>query len=396
VTDSPARPSILHSSLLGIAQIIAWGGSFYLTAVLASAVVRDTGWAQAWVYGSLSVGILVSGLLAPTVGKLISRFGGRPMLLASSPIIAFGLLLLAIAPNLPCFVGAWLIIGMGMAAGLYDPLFATLGQRYGKHARGAITQVTLVSGFCTSITWPLVALLVEHLGWRGACLAYSAMMVILVLPIYLLTLPPQLLSAPGTAGTGAGVSIEDQQLPAPQGRIYWLMTGSFILAAVIMTAISVQLISLLQARGATLLAALAIAALIGPSQVGARVVEVLFARKAHPIWSMLGSTAMVAIGLIMIMADPGLAVLGMILYGTGSGIRSIVRGTLPLALFGAKVYPLVLGRVARPTLIGQALTPIVGGLIQQHFGATATFAVLVALALANIVLVALLSREIAR
>jgi hypothetical protein len=174
------------------------------------------------------------------------------------------------------------------------------------------------------------------------------------------------------------------------------MTGSFILAAVIMTAISVQLISLLQARGATLLAALAIAALIGPSQVGARVVEVLFARKAHPIWSMLGSTAMVAIGLIMIMADPGLAVLGMILYGTGSGIRSIVRGTLPLALFGAKVYPLVLGRVARPTLIGQALTPIVGGLIQQHFGATATFAVLVALALANIVLVALLQREIAR
>ncbi|MGI4839014.1 MAG: MFS transporter [Janthinobacterium lividum] len=394
MTVLPARPSIIHSSLLGIAQIIAWGGSFYLTAVLAAAVVRDTGWAQSWVYGSLSVGILISGLLAPAVGKLITRFGGRPMLLASSPILAIGLLLLAIAPNLPCFVGAWLIIGTGMAAGLYDPLFATLGQRYGKNARGAITQVTLVSGFCTSITWPLVALLVEHLGWRGACLAYSAMLVLLVLPIYLVTLPPQAIKAPTTEA--AGVPTEEQHLPAPQGRVYWLMTASFILAAVIMTAISVQLISLLQARGATLVTALAIAALIGPSQVGARVVEVLFARKAHPIWSMLGSTAMVAIGLIMIMAEPGLAVLGMILYGTGSGIRSIVRGTLPLALFGAKVYPLVLGRVARPTLIGQALTPIVGGLIQQHFGATVTFAVLVALALSNIVLVALLRREVAR
>lgn len=394
MTDLPARPSIVNSSLLGIAQIIAWGGSFYLTAVLAAAVVRDTGWAQAWVYGSLSVGILVSGLLAPAVGKLISRFGGRPMLLASSPIIALGLLLLAIAPNLPSFVGAWLVIGTGMAAGLYDPLFATLGQRYGKNARGAITQVTLVSGFCTSITWPLVALLVEHLGWRGACLAYSTMLMLLVLPIYLYTLRPQPIAAP----TDSTANVIPDELPqaAPQGRVYWLMTASFILAAVIMTAISVQLISLLQARGATLVTALAIAALIGPSQVGARVIEVLFARRAHPIWSMLGSTAMVAIGLILTLVEPSLAVLGMILYGTGSGIRSIVRGTLPLALFGAKVYPLVLGRVARPTLIGQALTPIVGGLIQQHFGATATFAVLVALALLNIALVVWLRRELAR
>lgn len=394
MTDLPARPSIVNSSLLGIAQIIAWGGSFYLTAVLAAAVVHDTGWTQAWVYGSLSVGILVSGLLAPVVGKLISRFGGRPILLASSPIIAFGLLLLALAPNLPCFVTAWLVIGIGMAAGLYDPLFATLGQLYGQNARAAITQVTLVSGFCTSITWPFVALLVEHLGWRGACLAYSAMLMLLVLPIYLFALPPHAVKA--SRSEAWETANEEQHLATPQGRIYWLMTASFILAAVIMTAISVQLISLLQARGATLVSALAIAALIGPSQVGARVVEVLFARKAHPIWSLLGSTAMVAIGLILVMAEPGLAVLGMILYGTGSGIRSIVRGTLPLALFGNQVYPLVLGRIARPTLIGQALTPIVGGLIQEHFGATATIAVLVALALLNIVLVILLRREIAR
>ncbi len=385
-----AAPSLLHSSLLGFAQIIAWGGSFYLTAVLATAVVQDTGWGQPWVYGALSLGILTSGLLAPWVGRRIALRGGRQMLLASALVLPAGLLLLAAAPNLPGFVLSWLVIGAGMAAGLYDALFATLGTLYGQNARKAITQVTLVSGFCTSLVWPFIALLVEHLGWRGACVAYSATLLATVLPIYLFTLPRHV---------PAAVVPESPNEPlaaVPEGKVFWLLTASFTLAAIIFTGISVQLISLLQELGLSLVAALAVAALIGPSQVAARVLEALVGRQAHPIWSTLGSASMVTLGLALTWFEPLYAAIGLIVYGTGSGLRSIVRGTLPLALFGSRLYPQVLGRIARPTLIAQAITPLLGGYLQSHFGASATFAVLIALAALNVLLVLWLSAAIAR
>ncbi|WP_455921228.1 MFS transporter [Pseudomonas putida] len=371
-----------------MAQIIAWGGSFYLIAVLAAPVVADTGWNQAWVYGALSLAILISGLLAPAVGRLVARLGGRRILVSSAPILAAGLALLAVAPNLGCFLLAWVVIGIGMAAGLYDPLFATLGQYFGSNARGAITQVTLVSGFCTSITWPLVATLVAHLGWRGACLAYSAMLLLVVLPVYLRTLPPlQRVTATGAPAPSADGA-------EPDRRVFMLLTASFTLAAVIFTAISVQLISLLQALGFSLPAALGVAALIGPSQVGVRVLQVVLGRNAHPIWSTLASVLLVAVGLAGLLFATQWAVVAIVVYGLGSGIRSIVRGTLPLALFGPGTYAVVLGRIARPVLIAQALTPLLGGYLQAHLGATATLAVLGILALVNVATVVLLQRSV--
>lgn len=390
MTDSAHRPTLTTSTLLGIAQIIAWGGSFYLIAVLAAPVVADTGWSQAWVYGALSLAILLSGLLAPSVGRLVARLGGRRVLVASAPILAAGLALLAVAPNLPCFLLAWVVIGIGMAAGLYDPLFAALGQRFGSDARSAITQITLVSGFCTSITWPLVAALVAHLGWRGACLTYSGLLLVIVLPIYLRTLPPLAAlpashaAAPGASGT------------APDRRVFLLLTASFTLAAVIFTAISVQLISLLQNLGFSLTAALGVAALIGPSQVGVRVLQVVLGRNAHPIWSTLASVLLVAAGLAGLLFATQWALVAIVVYGLGSGIRSIVRGTLPLALFGPATYAVVLGRIARPVLIAQALTPLLGGYLQAHFGATATLAVLGVLALVNVGTVVALQRHMPR
>ncbi|MGY4494800.1 putative MFS family arabinose efflux permease [Pseudomonas sp. TE3610] len=388
MTDLPQRPTLTASTLLGIAQIIAWGGSFYLIAVLAAPVVADTGWSQAWVYGALSLAILISGLLAPAVGRLVARLGGRRVLVSSAPILAAGLALLAVAPNLGCFLLAWVVIGIGMAAGLYDPLFATLGQYFGSNARGAITQVTLVSGFCTSITWPLVAALVAHLGWRGACLAYSVMLLVVVLPVYLRTLP----ALPHLKSTGAHAPAANGA--EPDRRVFMLLTASFTLAAVIFTAISVQLISLLQALGFSLPAALGVAALIGPSQVGVRVLQVVLGRNAHPIWSTLASVLLVAVGLAGLLFATQWAVVAIVVYGLGSGIRSIVRGTLPLALFGPGTYAVVLGRIARPVLIAQALTPLLGGYLQAHLGATATLAALGILALVNVATVVLLQRSV--
>jgi MFS family permease len=391
VTDLHPKPTVAVSVLLAIAQILVWGGSFFLMAMLAVPVVKDTGWSQQWVYGSLSLGILISGLLAPMVGRGVARMGGRLILASSGLIIALGLALIASAPNLPCFVLAWVVMGVGMSVGLYDPLFATLGQLYGNNARSAITRITLISGFCTTLVWPLLAILIEHFGWREACLVYSTGLALFVLPIYLCVFPKHV---PVMHPSTAHPSIEKALSNVVQERTLMLLTAGFILASVIMTAISVQLIAVLQAQGISLTAALGIAALLGPSQVGARAIDMLIGRQTHPIWSALGSSVLVALGLMCVIMSPAMAALGIVLYGAGSGIRSIVRGTLPLALFGARNYPIVLGRIARPTLIAQALTPLAGGYLQERYGATVTMMVLGGLALINVLLVLMLLNQV--
>ena len=380
------KPGMLAVVVLGLVQILSWGGSFYLMAVMAAPIVAETGWSQQWVYGALSLGILVSGLLAPLSGRIIARTGGRMLLALSGAVMAVGLTVMGLSHSLPLFLGAWVVIGVGMAMGLYDALFATLGTRYGSQARSAITSITLISGFCTSLVWPGTALLIHLLGWRGACFAIAAML-LLVLPAYFYALPHKAAALKPRVATA----------PAPQSDIapslFWLLCAIFTLASVIMTAISVQLIALLQASGYTLAAALGLSAILGPCQVGSRIVDILF-KRGHPIWTAFFSVGLVALGLLSLALFPQLALLSMVLYGAGNGLRAIVRGTLPLAMVKPEAYAVVVGRMARPALIGQALTPLAGGYLFETFGASATLWMLCALALLNVGLVMLLKKRL--
>jgi hypothetical protein len=131
-------------------------------------------------------------------------------------------------------------------------------------------------------------------------------------------------------------------------------------------------------------AAVALGALVGPSQVGARVLETLFGRRQHPIWSLVISTVLVAVGLGMLVGAPGVVAAGIVLYGAGSGIRSIARGTVPLALFDRDGYAVLMGRLAMPTLVGQAASPFLGAVLLDRFGTSVTLAVLCAGAVVTI------------
>jgi hypothetical protein len=385
VSPVTGRPRLVVISAIGIAQILAWGSSYYLTAVLAGPIAQDTGWPLAWIVGGLSLGLLVSGLVSPRIGHLIDARGGRPVLAASAILLAVGLLVLGLGPTLPAFVGGWLIIGFGMGAGLYDPAFSSLGRLYGDTARSAITHVTLFGGFASTVCWPLSAFLVEHIGWRGACLTYAAINLGVVLPLYLFGLPREL-TRPRPAPIDHTVTPRGH-IRSDQRFAFWLLAAGFTLASVIMTVISVHLLTLLESRGVALAAAVGFGALIGPSQVGARILEMAFGRKTHPIWSLLASAVLVAIGLAMLIGAPGVAAAGIVLYGAGSGIRSIARGTVPLALFGKEGYAILMGRIAMPTLVAQAASPSVGAWLLSGFGPTATLVALCGAAVLNIVLV---------
>jgi MFS family permease len=377
--NRPSAPLIV--SALGVAQILAWGSSYYLPAVLAQPIAADTGWPLTWVVGGLSLGLLVSGLAAPLVGRLIHRHGGRPVLAASAVLLAAGQLGLAAAPDLMLFLGAWLLIGLGMSAGLYDAAFSTLGRIYGQRARQHITTLTLFGGFASTVCWPLSAFLVAELGWRGACVAYAAIHLILTLSIYMLALPKQ-----PPALDDLKPAADQPHVVVRARTVFLAMAATITLSAMISTVVSVHLLAILQARDIALAAAVALGALVGPSQVGARFIEMLIARYHHPIWTKVASVLLVALGLGLLWSHAPVVTLALVFYGAGIGLESIARATVPLSIFGARDYAPVMGKLAMPSLIAQASAPSIGALLIQISGIDMALTVVAAAAVVTVAL----------
>jgi predicted MFS family arabinose efflux permease len=375
---------------LGIAQILAWGTSFYFPAVFAEPIVRDTGWSLGWVVGGTSIGLLVAGLISPQVGRIIDARGGRPVLLASSLFYAAGLIGVGLAPALPVYLLAWALIGIGMGSGLYDAVFAALGRLYGSTARGPITNLTLFGGFASTVCWPLSAFMIDHVGWRTACFIYAGLHLIVALPLQMFVVrrPPAQLNSK-SAQNGMDRRAEPSQI-ANETLIFALLAVVLSLSAGIGSIVVVHMLIFLQARGVDFAVAVSLGTLFGPAQVGARVVERLFGNRYHPIWTMIGSCSLMAVGLLLLFASFPILLLIILLYGAGYGISWIGRGTLPLALFGPVRFPRLMGKLAFPSLIVQAAAPSAGALLIEASGPNAAIGVLSVLALVNVVLIGVL------
>jgi hypothetical protein len=375
---------------LGVAQILAWGTSFYFPAVFAESIVHDTGWSLGWVVGGTSIGLLVAGLISPQVGRIIDRHGGRPVIMTSSLFYAAGLIGAGAAPSLPFYLLAWALIGIGMGTGLYDAVFAALGRLYGGEARGPITNLTLFGGFASTICWPLSAFMIDHMGWRAACFVYAALHLFVALPSQMAVVR----RAPAKAVRNDAQN--DNALPtAPaqienQTLIFAFLAIVLSISAAIGSIVIVNFMIFLQARGVDYAVAVSLGTLFGPAQVGARVVERLFGSRYHPIWTMIASCSLMAIGLIMLAASFPILLLVILLYGAGYGISWIGRGTLPLALFGPLRFPRLMGKLAFPSLIVQALAPSAGALLIEASGPNVTIGFLTLLALINVALIGVL------
>jgi MFS family permease len=285
---------------------------------------------------------------------------------------------------------AWALIGIGMGAGLYDAAFAALARLYGSEARGPITNLTLFGGFASTICWPLSAFMIDHAGWRMACFIYAGIHLCVGLPLQMgvvKSVPPRAPAEPAQTG---GVRPAADQPIKNETLIFAILAVVLSISAGIGSIVIVNFMIFLQARGLDYTAAVSLGALFGPAQVGARVVERLFGMNYHPIWTMIVSTGLMAVGLIMLSASLPALLLTIVVYGAGYGISWIGRGTLPLALFGPLRFPLLMGKLAFPSLIVQALAPSAGALLIEARGADATIGLLTVFALTNVVLIGLL------
>ena len=354
------RRSVVVTTL-GITQTLAWGSTYYLPAVFADPISAGLGVSRVWFFGVFSAAMLLSGLLGPLAGRMIDRYGGRDVLAATNVAFAIGLVALGYASGPVGLIVAWAILGIGMGFGLYEAAFATVAGLYGRDARNSITGITLYAGFASTVGWPTSAIFIDTFGWRGACLAWAALHIVIGLPMNRFLVPKATPHPPEPEQAHAGASNVSATMI--------VLAGVFGATWFVSTAMAAHLPRLLQAMGASAAVAVAAGSLIGPAQVAARLFEFSVLRRMSPMISARLATIMHPIGAALLaMFGPMLAIPFVLLHGGGNGLLTSARGTLPLALFGPASYGLRTGILAAPARILQGAAPLLFGLVLDQGG----------------------------
>jgi MFS family permease len=347
-------------SVLGFTEILSWGALFYPPVLTVPLIAADHGWSPAFAMAGFSVGLFVGGLCARYVGGAIDRFGGHVAMPIGSLVGAAGLLALVWAPGPTSYFVAWITIGIAMAASLYDPAFATLGRIFGSAARAPITVLTLAGGFASTVSWPATQFLIDAVGWRGAYLIYAALLAGLAAPLHALALPrEQAHAAPHQALSS---DKKTKPLVPAHGLAFALIAAGFAAYAFVPSALSAQLLAIFHRFGLPPATVVAIGMLFGPAQVVARICELSFARRLHPLWIARFAVGLLVAGFVLLALLPfsvALAASFAVMYGMANGLLTIARGTVPLAMFGAAGYGRLMGRIGGPYLVVQAMAPVV-------------------------------------
>jgi hypothetical protein len=345
---------------LGIAQIISWGSLYYGISVLGAAIGADLALSPTAVFGAFSLGLLLSGLAAPLVGRSIDRYGGRRVLVAGSLIGAAALYWLSRATSTLEYYAAWCVAGIAMAMILYDAAFATLSQHFGASYRTALTALTLFGGFASTVFWPLAQQGLVHFGWRDTLAAFAALQVLVCLPVHAFLIP----GGRGHSHAEPALTAAGRAMPSARSidARFVALAAAFALNAFVFSAMSAHMIGVMRGNGLSGGEAVWIAALIGPMQVAGRIIEITIGRNLRAV-----TVAVIAFGLLIVALlvfvgaaglQPGAAVVFAVLYGLSNGVMTIVRGTAPAEFFGRYAYGSLLGRLAAPSQIAKAIAPV--------------------------------------
>lgn len=347
--------------ILGFTQIVSWGALYYAFGVLAPAIRGELGLSSGLIYGAFSWAILVAGLAATPVGMAIDRIGGQYVMAAGSLVCGAGLLWLGRCDGAAAYFGAWTLLGLGMALGLYEAAFATINRRAADGGRRAISTLTLFGGFASTIFWPLTAQLDAALGWRQTYLCFAAVQLLLCLPLHLL------LGKDGERRRADEGAVRGHTLgEALRHPAFWRLAGAFAANALIFSALSVHLIPLIQDFGHAASLAVLLATLIGPTQVAGRVLERAWAHRVTPrsVGKLTFAGLPAAILALALFGTEAWAVsLFCVLYGLGNGVLTILRGTLPQTLFGRDHFGAISGAMAGPALLSKAAGPVLAALV---------------------------------
>jgi predicted MFS family arabinose efflux permease len=359
-------------TVVGAAQVISHAGAYYLPAVMAVPASIELSISSATVYAGLSLALAVSGLAGPTAGKLVDRFGGRPVLIASNLLLAAGLSLLALAQGLSLLLLAYAVLGLGMATGMFEVAFAAIVRIFGKKSHNALVGVTMVAGFASVAGWTISVFVEARYGWRGVCWFWAAMNVLVALPLNMLIPRASDSADPAAPAESHNQTAQPSTVvldPKREKYITVLLAFVFASSGFISMGMMSHLPRLLEGVGVPLLVAFSIGALVGPAQITGRILDFSFLRRLHPlIGTRIAALAHpLGIAALVVLGAP-FAALFVILHGLGNGILIIARGTLPLALFGPQGFGRRQGWLTMPAKFAQAIAPFTFGLALTQWG----------------------------
>jgi MFS family permease len=355
--------------LFGFAQIVSWGAVYYLFALLIVPLERELGVSRSAIAGAFSVSLLASGLAAPAIGRHIDAHGGRAVM--SIGALASALLLAALSQvhSVLALYAIWALLGVAMAATLYESAFAVVTQVFAENYRRAITTLTLFGGFASTVFWPLTAKLIEWFGWRNATLVLAGIVALLTLPVYAFAIPRRAAHALDRfASRDDGLHVEHAVW---RDRRFVAFAASFTVQALALTGIGVHLLTLFDERGLSVTVAATLGAMIGPMQVAGRALELAVSGRLSAVE--VGRIAVVLLPLsliVLLFAGTNLYLLGLfsLLYGAGNGAMTIVRGAAPVELFGRERYGALSGWIAMPAMFARAAGPLLAAALWSAFG----------------------------
>jgi MFS family permease len=358
---------------LGITQITAWGTSYYCLGVLAGPIAQDTGWSRGFVFLGFTVALLAMGVVSGVVGRAIDRLGARLVMTLGTGLVSAGLFALGNVRSEAAYLAVWVFLGLGMRLCLYDAAFAALVQVAPSRGRQAISYLTLFGAFASSVFWVVGHALNERVGWRQTLVLFALINLVICLPLHWFGLARR--ERPGPAVGPAGAATASPDGPPLEGRARAVAIALFALImslnGFVFGVISVQLVPLLEAAGLATAAAVWVASLKGVAQFGGRVVEIAFARNLRAITVGRIAVGVLPPSLLLLLVGAGsvpLVVAFTLLMGASQGVITIVRGAVPLALFGARGYGAVLGVIATPVLVVNAASPTAFAWIVDRWG----------------------------
>ncbi len=392
------HPATVAIVSLGMTQIISWGTTLYALGVLGKPIAADTGWSQSLVFGGLTVGLLVTGALSALVGRLLDRYGGRTAMSVGSICAAGGLLLLALVNDPWSYLAVWALLGVAMRLTLYDAAFAALVQVTPSRGRRAISYLTLFGGLASTVFWPIGHALDAAYGWRTTLVVFAVINLVVCLPLHVFGLARR--ETPEQAAHALATSSEPQHhghaLEGTMRTIAMLLFGAVVAAsAIVMGAMAVHLVPILEASGLATATAVTMASFKGVAQVMGRIWDLTLARTWHPLDVGRVSIALMPLAFAVLMlggVNFWTALLFTLLFGVANGLVTIVRGAVPLALFGPQVYGEILGILATPYLVLAAVAPAAFALVVEGFGYGAGEAVLLCAGLASVLGMEVLTR----
>ncbi|HEX9210517.1 MAG TPA: MFS transporter [Bradyrhizobium sp.] len=376
--------------VLAITQLIGWG-TIGLPAVVGRDLAADLGLSLPAVFAGSSVLYVTMGLCAPWLAKAFARHGARKVMMVGTVVAVPGYVVLYFAREPMLYFAAWVILGMGGSATLSTGAYIMLNEVAGRQAKNAIGALMLVTGLSSSIFWPTTSFLSGHLGWRGTCLVYAALLILVSLPLYAFGAPRR-----SVVKEHGGAAEKRSDAPAIPRSTFNLVVCAITLNAFVNFGLGAVLIELLRAEGLAPAQALAFGSMLGVIQVSARGLDFLGGARWDGITTgLVAGTALPVAMLLLLMSEGATWAVAVfiLLYGAGSGAMAVARATIPLVFYDQAEFGKAMSMIALPLNLASAISPpLLAGLLTQ-FGSRGALGLTFVFSCATVLILVLLGRR---